>query len=88
MNAKEKYNTKPIDFTGCHPVIAEHLKRGEAIECLVWDWEGVPKFKAWVYGYAQDTTYKYKTKEDKYACAEPIPITTRTDMSLDMRGAK
>ena len=31
MSAKEKYNTKPIDFTGCHPVIAEHLKRGEAI---------------------------------------------------------
>ena len=33
----KKYNTKPIDFTGCHPVIAEHLKRGEAIECRVWD---------------------------------------------------
>ena len=30
----KKYNTKPIDFTGCHPVIAEHLKRGEAIECF------------------------------------------------------
>ena len=30
-----KYNTKPIDFTGCHPVIAEALKRGEAIECKV-----------------------------------------------------
>ena len=33
----KKYNTRPIDFTGCHPVIAEHLKRGEAIECKVWD---------------------------------------------------
>ena len=69
----KKYNTRPIDFTGCHPVIAEHLKRGEAIECLVWDCEGGFKVKAWVYGYAPDATYKYKTREDKYACAEPIP---------------
>ena len=38
----KKYNTKPIDFTGCHPVIAEALKRGEAIECLVWD-DGHPR---------------------------------------------
>ena len=28
----KKYNTRPIDFTGCHPVIAEALKRGEAME--------------------------------------------------------
>ena len=69
----KKYNTKPIDFTGCHPVIAEHLKRGEAIECFVWDYEEEFKVKAWVYGYAPNTTYKYKTKEYKYACAEPIP---------------
>lgn len=31
----KKYNTKLIDFTGCHPVIAEHLKRGEGIKCKV-----------------------------------------------------
>ena len=31
----EKYKTKPIDFEGCHPVIAEHLRRGEAILCRV-----------------------------------------------------
>ena len=67
----KKYNTKPIDFTGCDPEIAEHLKRGEAIECIVWDCEGGSKIKAWVYGYAPDTIYKYKTKEDKFACAEP-----------------
>ena len=29
----KKYKTKPINFEGCHPVIAEHLKRGEAILC-------------------------------------------------------
>ena len=68
----KKYTTKPIDFTGCHPVIAEHLKRGEAIECFVWDEEGESKVKDWVYGYAPDTIYNYKTKADKYACAEPI----------------
>ena len=33
----KKYNTKPIDYTGCHPVIAEALKRGETIKCKVWD---------------------------------------------------
>ena len=83
----KKYNTKPIDFTGCHPVIAEHLKRGEAIECLVWDEEGESKFKAWVYGYAQETTYKYKTKEDKYACAEPIPSKGRRPRTPGYSGA-
>lgn len=29
------YETQPIDYTGCHPVVAESLKRGEAITCLV-----------------------------------------------------
>lgn len=70
----KKYNTKPIDFTGCHPVIAEHLERGEAIECFAWDEEGEPKVKGWVYGYVPDTAYKYKIKEGGYACAEPIPV--------------
>ena len=83
INNKEdnmKYTTKPIDFTGCHPVIAEHLKRGEAIECFVWDEEGESKVKAWVYGYVPDTAYKYKIKEGGYACAEPIPHKVRRIM--------
>ena len=29
------YDTKPIDYTGCHPVIAEYLKRGEMVKCRV-----------------------------------------------------
>ena len=70
----KKYITKPIDFTGCHPVIAEALRRGEAIECFVWDYEEEFNRKAWVYGYAPDTIHKYKTKEYNYACAEPIPV--------------
>ena len=48
----KKYNTRPIDFTGCHPVIAEHLKRGEAIECRVWDSRrGCDEGKCYVTGY-------------------------------------
>ena len=76
----KKYNTRPIDFTGCHPVIAEHLKRGEAIECLVWDREEGLTIKAWVYGYAPDAVYKYKTKEDKFRYAEPIPLKVKRIM--------
>ena len=38
----KKYNTKPIDLTGCNPVIADHLKRGEAIKCRVWN-DGHPR---------------------------------------------
>ena len=76
----KKYNTKPIDFTGCHPVIAEALKRGEAIECFAWDEEGEPKVKAWVYGYVPDTAYKYKIIEGGYACAVPIPSKGRRIM--------
>ena len=49
----KKYTTKPIDYTGCHPVIEEHLKRGEAIECEVWDDEdsGHDKRKRYITGY-------------------------------------
>ena len=49
----KKYHTRPVDFTGCHPVIAEHLKRGEAIECWVWDDEDSvhDKRKRYITGY-------------------------------------
>jgi len=30
----EQYVTKKIDYTDCHPVIADHLKRNIAIKCL------------------------------------------------------
>ena len=78
----KKYTTKPIDFTGCHPVIAEALKRGEAIECLVWDREEGLTIKAWVYGYAadSDTTYKYKTIKEAFRYAGPIPIRVKRIM--------
>lgn len=35
MKEHKKYNTNPIDYTGCDPVIAEALKSGNSIECLV-----------------------------------------------------
>ena len=78
----KKYTTKPIDFTGCHPVIAEALKRGEAIECFVWDLEEGLTIKAWVYGYAADssTTYKYKTIKEAFRHAGPIPIKVKRIM--------
>ena len=49
----KKYTTKPIDFTGCHPVIAAYLKLGKAIECEVWDDEdsGHDKRKRYITGY-------------------------------------
>ena len=74
----KKYDTKPIDFTGCHPVIAEALKRGEAIECLVWD---TPEKRptgcraAWISHYKTNTFFRYgTTNNSEYRYAEPIPI--------------
>ena len=69
----KKYNTKPIDFTGCHPVIAEHLKRGEAVECFVHD--DLPAHghrRRWVYAYCNEESYPYSTIEEAFRYAEPI----------------
>lgn len=30
---KKVYNTKPIDYTGCDPVVTEHLKRCKSVYC-------------------------------------------------------
>ena len=75
----KKYNTKPIDFTGCHPVIAEHLKRGEMIECRVWSDKGYHKNK-FVFRYRAGLTHPYETDDWFYEHAEPIPIKTRRIM--------
>ena len=76
----KKYNTRPIDYTGCHPVIAEHLKRGEAIECFVGDFENLDKaHRCFVIGFACSEKYKYTTEghEHRYVYAEPVPLKTR-----------
>ena len=77
-----KYTTSTIDYTGCHPVIAEHLKRGEAIECLVWSNSAFSKKVVGVVtGYEVDGEYPYRiapTGNSRYA--EPIPRKVRRIM--------
>ena len=78
-----KYKTRPIDYTGCHPVIAEHLKRGEAIECLVWDGPLEGKVVGFVAGYCASNNYPYRCDEagvSSWMCAEPIPRKVRRIM--------
>lgn len=72
----KKYTTKPIDFTGCHPVIAEHLKQGEAIECMVWDYDDLRcGSRRFVYQYMGGEKYPYVTNGGTHwMYAEPIPI--------------
>ena len=66
----KKYTTKPIDFTGCHPVIAEALKRGEWIKCKVWDDINTDKKIRYVVGYWSKTYVSKGIAEWDYA--EPI----------------
>ena len=69
----KKYNTRPIDFTGCHPVIAEALKRGEAIECLVWDGDRVnTQMTDFIISYMSTRDFQYRTAGSFYKNAEPI----------------
>ena len=76
-----KYNTRPIDFTGCHPVIAEHLKRGEEVECFVHDFSTRHGQRSrWVYAYLGGAKYPYKTTEEAFRYAEPIPIKAKRIM--------
>ena len=78
----KKYNTRPIDFTGCHPVIAEALKRGEEIRCWVWDQDSHNKpthcsNEAWVVRYWAAADYPYRTATDScFRHAEPITLKT------------
>ena len=70
----KKYNTRPIDFTGCHPVIAEALKCGEDIECRVWDNKGDVKSGAWICRYKGSSDLPYRSETDTpWKYAEPIP---------------
>ena len=71
----KKYNTRPIDFTGCHPVIAEHLKRGKAIKCIVWDNLRKEKGSGFVVGYYPGQQYPYRCDNNGvsvWSHAEPI----------------
>ena len=76
----KKYHTRPIDFTGCHPVIAEHLKRGEVIECRVWGSDKGCHKNKFVIRYRAGFTCPYETHDWFYKHAEPIPIKTKRIM--------
>ena len=70
-----KYNTRPIDYTGCHPVIAEHLKRNDEIECMVWDAKGDAKREAWICRYRGCSGFPYRSGTGMlWKHAEPIPL--------------
>ena len=79
----KKYNTKPIDFTGCHPVIAEALKRGEAIECRVWSDLSGESQTGYVIGFSASNLHKYRCDNEGVSVhrhAEPIPIKAKRIM--------
>lgn len=69
-----KYPTKNINYDGCHPVIAEHLQRGEMILCKVWDGDKPPTpSEEWVLCYQKDSSYSYSTNTgDIFNNAEPV----------------
>ena len=80
-----KYTTSTIDYTGCHPVIAEHLKRSEEIRCWVWDQNCHEKpnscCEVWIVRYWRDSGYPYRTDGDScFRHAEPIPRKVRRIM--------
>ena len=79
----KKYTTKPIDFTGCHPVIAEHLKRGEAIECRVWSDLSGESRTGYVIGFSASNLHRYRCDNEGVSVhrhAEPIPIKAKRIM--------
>lgn len=70
------YITKDKDYTGCHPVIAEALRRGLRIRCTCWN-EDNPSYVIEMFimdlvrGIRGDTVYldEFDTEWD---CAVPI----------------
>ena len=76
----KKYNTRPADFAGCHPVIAEHLKRGEAIECRVGESDKGCHKNKFVIRYRAELTCPYETYDWFYKHAEPIPLKVKRIM--------
>lgn len=65
----DDYETEPIDYTGCHPVIAKALKHGFGIKCSV----DSSYDHMIIVGYVADAAYPYKTSgTGNYGKAEPI----------------
>lgn len=85
-----KYTTEKIDYTGCHPVIAEHLKRGESILCRVRDAYSTEwQHSFMVSGYRKYSAYHYSgwyikgEGKKSYTFAEPIPTKRKVLMSAE-----
>lgn len=78
-----KYNTRPINFDGCHPVIAEHLKRGEIVKCKVWDFsrDKGREVEEWICRYNGNSELPYISGSDTpWKHAEPIPLKVKRIM--------
>jgi len=67
----DDYYTKPIEYTGCDPVIAAALKQGLSIKCKVWNDHGY-KVKEPITRYNVGSNYPYGG-ENGWTHAEPIP---------------
>jgi hypothetical protein len=67
-----KYKTIDIDYTGCHPVIAEHLKQNKAILCKVGTPSSEGPFPVMIFAYTTGEC-PYVSENLQYLYAEPIP---------------
>jgi len=74
----EKYQVEPIEFTGCHPVIAEALRNGKSILCNLGDRRVLPDL---VIGYKRESNYPYVTRFDAWESAEPV-LKKRTEIRV------
>jgi hypothetical protein len=81
------YKTKLIDLTGCNPIIADHLRRGMAIECWVWDDRYEERLREFVVGYGTEPPYIYRTEDDEWGNAEPIETKFRVKNPVDLMRA-
>ena len=70
----DDYETEPIDYTGCHPVVRESLKYGLSIECEVWGAVRGENQKAFITAYSlcDESDYPYRSGGDFHRNAEPI----------------
>jgi len=70
---KIKYKTRPIDFTGCNPVIKDAIKQGLSIHCNVSREMSPEKEKAYISYYDIASKRYVDTNGRAWDYAEPIP---------------
>ena len=74
----DKFITKDIDYTGCHPEIAEQLKQGKAVKVVI-DTER-QRYNAYVIGY--DRTGEHPFLLEDGCAAREIHLVSRTKRVL------